>query len=102
MTDIPLACNPDAIPPEKREQHGALAETIFGSALEHKELMDGYAFCLPVHLLPQVAEWMPLEQMCCPFFDFGVELRHTGELWLSLTGQEGVKELVRLEMNVEG
>jgi hypothetical protein len=38
--------------------------------------------------------------LCCPFFDFRLELRADGVLWLSLTGPEGVKDLLRAEMQL--
>lgn len=50
MTDTPIACDLNAIPPEQREQHGALAERIFGAVAERKELSDGYAFRLSMSL----------------------------------------------------
>ena len=97
----PFACRMDAIEADKRPQHIATAKHLFSSASEIKELSNGYAFRLPneSEVLLKVAEFISLERLCCPFFDFTLEVeREGGSIWLHLTGREGVKPFIRAEI----
>ncbi|HKO57368.1 MAG TPA: hypothetical protein VJ276_15950 [Thermoanaerobaculia bacterium] len=67
---------------------------------ERRETADGYAFTLDRNRVSpaEVGEWIALEQRCCPFFDFRVELgREKGALTLALGGWKGVKEFIAAE-----
>ncbi len=97
----PFACVMDAIEPNKRGQHIATAKHLFHSVSEIRELPDGYAFLLPnkSDALPEVAEFISLEKLCCPFFGFILEVEpEGGAVWLHLTGREGVKPFIRAEI----
>jgi hypothetical protein len=37
------------------------------------------------------AGWIVLEHRCCPFLKFTLELTDESEVWLSVTGPDGVK-----------
>ncbi len=96
--EIPIACDLTAIPAEQREHHNATAEQIFASVLETREVPDGYAFHLPEEpgMLLKAAEFINLERLCCPFFNFALEVEpQGGPLWLKLTGGEGVKLFIQ-------
>jgi len=42
------------------------------------------------------------ESKCCPFFDFHIDLENEGKLvCLRLTGEEGIKQFIRAEFNVQ-
>jgi len=97
----PFACRMDAIEADRRPQHIATARHLFSSVSEIKELSNGYAFHLPdeSEMLLKVAEFISLERLCCPFFDFTLEVeREGGDVWLHLTGREGVKPFIRAEI----
>jgi hypothetical protein len=97
----PFACKMDAIETDKRPQHIATARHLFSAVSEIKELTDGYAFRLPneADVLVKVAEFISLERLCCPFFDFTLEVeREGGRVWLQLTGREGVKPFIQAEI----
>lgn len=98
--ETPLACDMTALTPEQRAQHEALAKVLFSYVEETKELDNGYAFRLPFALWSQSAEFVLLEGLCCPFFDFRLDLTHDQTAWLSLTGPEGVKDLIRAEFSL--
>ena len=97
----PFACNMDAIEADRRALHIATAKHLFSSVSEIKELPDGYAFRLPNEskVLLKVAEFVSLERLCCPFFGFTLDIgREGGEVWLQLTGREGVKPFIQAEI----
>jgi len=97
----PFACRMDAIEADKRPQHIATARHLFSAVGEVKELSNGYAFRLPdeAEVLIRAAEFIALERLCCPFFDFTLEVgREGGHVWLQLTGREGVKPFIRAEI----
>jgi|ERR1044071_1666812 hypothetical protein len=97
----PFACVMDAIEPDKRQQHLAIAEHLFHSVNEIQELSDGYAFRLSNEsdVLLKVAEFISLEKLCCPFFGFIIEVEpEGGDVWLQLTGREGVKAFIKAEI----
>jgi hypothetical protein len=96
--ETPIVCDLNAIPLDQRERHALLAGQIFEQVESITELADGFLFYLPVTIWEDVAKWARLEQLCCPFFNFRLELLNSGEFRLALTGPEGVKDLLRSEL----
>ena len=68
---------------------------------ERKELTDGFAFRIDLAAAPldEVARWIDLERLCCPFLRFGLEVDSTAA-WLRLTGLAGVKAFLREELRL--
>jgi len=90
----------NAIEPSAREPHLANARELFASITEIQELSDGYKFRLPPSSFLQVARFVELERLCCPFFGFVIEVEREGsEVLLSLTGREGVKDFIKTEIS---
>jgi hypothetical protein len=74
---------------------------VFAAVTEVRELPNGYAFHLPnaSEMLRKLGDFIALEQLCCPFFGFTLEVeREGGALWLQLTGHEGVKPFIQAEI----
>jgi hypothetical protein len=94
----PLACDLTAIPADVREEHVITAPQLFALGQEVQELPDGYAIRFlnePGRLLT-IAKFIENERLCCPFFNFGLEVvSNRGPLWLRLTGGDGVKEILQ-------
>lgn len=101
MTDATaIACDLRAIDAAQREHHQIKTQELFAASQEVKELPDGYAFRLPAEpaFMLKAAEYISLERLCCPFFNFVLELESEGgPLWLKLTGREGVKKFLQAE-----
>jgi hypothetical protein len=98
-----LACDLTAIPASVREEHVLTAPKLFRLAQEVQELPDGFAirFLNEPGSFMQMATFVENERLCCPFFNFGLEVEpNNGPLWLRLTGQEGVKELLQTTLFV--
>jgi len=92
-----LACDLTAIPESVREEHITSAPQLFQTAQEVRELSNGYVirFVNEPGKFMAVAKYIENERLCCPFFDFGLDIEsNSGSLWLRLTGSEGVKELL--------
>ena len=69
-----------------------------------KELNDGYGFRFKAEsqLIRDAAEFIVYERLCCPFFDFELAVEQdSNRLWLRLRGQEGIKEFIRFEFNLD-
>jgi hypothetical protein len=99
--ESPFACDMTAIAPEQRGAHIATIEKLFRSVQTVRELSDGYSFQLPneSETLLIAAQFISLERLCCPFFDFDLEVqREGGKLWLSLSGRDGVKPFIMAEI----
>jgi MerR family copper efflux transcriptional regulator len=95
---VTIACNPNAIPADMREQWVETGMHVYASVQEVQEMPDGYRFRLPPDsaMLLKVAEYITKERLCCPFIRFEIEIEpNNGPLWLRLTGGEGVKEYMR-------
>jgi len=93
-----LACDLTAIPASAREEHVLTAPQLFRLAQEVQELPDGFAirFLHSPGRFMQMATFVENERLCCPFFNFELDVEpNNGPLWLRLTGQEGVKGLLR-------
>ena len=102
--ESPLICNLGALDRAQRERHQANMSQLFGSVEETEELPDGYAFrwLAESATILKVADFIILERLCCPFFNFALELEpESGPLWLKLTGREGVKQFLLAELGLE-
>jgi hypothetical protein len=98
--ESPIACFPKAMDVKQRERHHQLMKQLRANIEEIRELSDGYELRLSsessVYL--EMAEFITLERLCCPFFNFVLELKpEGGPLWLRITGREGIKDIVQSE-----
>ena len=80
----PFACVRDAIEPSQRKQHSATAKFVVAAVNAVRELPNGYACHLPnaSAMLRKVGEFIALEQLCCPFLGFTLQVeREAGAVW---------------------
>ena len=99
--ESPFACDMTAVRVDQRKPHMATIEKLFRSVVSIRELANGYSFGLPDDLdtLLTAAQFISLERLCCPFFDFSLEVeREGGAVRLSLTGRDGVKPFIIAEI----
>jgi hypothetical protein len=46
-------------------------------------------------VLLTLAEYVSLKRLCCPFFDFAIEVgNHGGPVWLRITGGQEAKRIL--------
>jgi hypothetical protein len=91
----------DALEPAQRGPHLANANALFNDVSEIHELDNGYAFCFgsETKVLERLGQFIALERLCCPFFGFTVDVEpEGGQIWLRLTGRDGVKPFIRAEL----
>lgn len=99
--ESPFACDMTAIELDKRAGHVAVMKELFSLVEHREELKDGYSLRFPnsAHVWMMAAEFVSLERLCCPFFDFRLEVeREGGAIRLTLTGREGVKPFILAEI----
>lgn len=90
-----------AIAPDERPRHVSLSQQLFSAVTAVDELPNGYRFRFgeKPELLPQLAEFIRVERLCCPFFGFTMEVEPDGGgIWLALTGREGIKPFITAEI----
>lgn len=100
--ESPFACVMEAIAADKRAPHLANAKILFDKVTGTRELDNGYAFCLgrDSAVLASLTEFIALEKLCCPFFGFTIKVApEGGDIWLELTGREGVKPFIQAEIS---
>ena len=103
-TSQPFFCDLTAMDAGQRKHHRELTERLRESVKEVREMADGYAFRFAGETdhLALVAEWVALERLCCPFFDFQLEVGNRDKpLWLRITGREGVKPFMQSEFGIK-
>jgi hypothetical protein len=96
----PFACDMTALSPEQRARHSELGALLRSSLRTIHQLPDGYdfEFSWKPATYNALAELMPLEHACCPFFDIGIRIESgSNRLYLRLTGKEGIKAFIRAE-----
>jgi hypothetical protein len=98
-----FACNMNALSASERAHQLQLTEKLISSRTAIVETEKGYEFQYSPSTvtLAELADWAVHESKCCPFFDFHIDLEQRGRLiCLRLTGQEGIKPLIRSEFDV--
>jgi hypothetical protein len=95
----PLACNIKAISAAERPRYNDLIKRLRIAFQDRSELADGYAYKLDTKkmTLPEVAEWITMERLCCPFLRFQLDVKANGDSQLALRGPDGTKPVLREE-----
>jgi hypothetical protein len=97
-------CNIKALNPAERVRHKQLTDKLIAARKETVETKKGYEFQYsPSHVaLAELADWVVAEGKCCPSLIFHIDLEREGTLLcLRLTGEEGIKPLIRSEFQVQ-
>jgi hypothetical protein len=92
-----IACNPKAISAEQKPRYAALTKRLRTAARGMQDLPDGYAIRLDSQAitLPEAAEWISMERLCCPFLKFELSTSGNQSEWtLKLTGPAGSKAIL--------
>src|SRR5712691_6380984 len=95
----PLACNLAAISSTERPRYNDLIKRLRSAVQDRSELSDGYAYRLDTKkiTLPEVAEWITMERLCCPFLTFQLDVQGNRDSRLTLRGPVGAKAILREE-----
>jgi hypothetical protein len=95
-----FACNLKAINAADRPRYNELVKRVRAAMRDRSEVSSGYTFKLDSKAvtLPEAAEWISMERMCCPFLTLQISASGNQPHWLlTLTGPEGVKPLLNAE-----
>lgn len=95
-----FACNLKAISAAERPRYNELVKRVREAMRDRTEIANGYAFKLDSKTitLPEAAEWISMERLCCPFLTLQLSAAGNQTHWvLTLTGPEGVKPLLDAE-----
>jgi hypothetical protein len=95
----PLVCNLSAMDTEQRQRHAQIVGQLFSEAIqETQERPDGLGFRGDAANFLLAAEFITLERLCCPFFNFTLTIdAGSSSFWLQVSGPEGVKTLLQRE-----
>ena len=89
--------------PELQKRKESVLMSLREKVLGKKELEDGYTFKFPGtdKVLDELYEFIKTERACCEFFVFGFSVSgDESEIWLELTGPEGVKDFIASEFEI--
>jgi hypothetical protein len=95
-----FACNLKTMSSAERLRYDVLVKRIRGAMRDRMETSNGYVFKLDSKTvtLPEAAEWMGMERLCCPLLTLQLAASGNQADWLlTLTGPEGVKSLLDAE-----
>ena len=86
-------CNIGTFDTSELQRYGQYRLAIRSATRETRELADGYGLHLGTvsESFLTAAQWIVLEHRCCPFLNFKLELTDNSDVWLSVTGPDGVK-----------
>lgn len=88
---------------ELNERKATVLASLKGKMVEYKELEDGYTFRFDGSdaMLDELHSFIQTERQCCSFFTFGLTVSgDPSTAWLSLTGPEGVKDVIHDELGL--
>lgn len=99
----PFICVLDGLNAEQRQRQSMLMKQMQQSMREMSEIADGYTFRFDGNAdnIMMLAEFISLERLCCPFFNFELEVSSGKDsVWLRMTGREGVKDFLKAELGI--
>lgn len=99
--ELPIVCTRSDLPAAERERQRTLVLDLLKTALETRELENGFLLRFPAESLIPVAELVEIERCCCPFLDIRIETRAKEPgVFLTLEGPAGTKDVLRAELRL--
>ncbi len=91
-----LACITGVFSRDQKIRHQILINEVLSIIRDTKELSNGYQVEFPYDpsLFLKISEWMTLEHLCCPFFNFTLQLE-TDIIRLAITGSDEAKRFLQ-------
>lgn len=102
-TALGFSCNVKAISASERPRYNELIKRIRAAIRNRSEIGNGYAFRMDgkAVTLPEAAEWVSMERLCCPFLTLQLSASGNQADWLlALSGPIGVKQLIAVEFPI--
>ena len=87
--------------PELQQRKATVIEHLKKEILETRELNNGYAYKFPGtdQMIDELTAFIKTERECCDFFTFTISAAgDKSVVWLELTGEEGVKDFIKSEL----
>ena len=84
-----FACNIGTLSADQRKDLSAAIHRLIDAKPATKELANGYEmrFANGGELFTTATTWIQYERLCCPFFDFSIQLtKNGGPMTIRLTG----------------
>ena len=102
VTDV-LACNVNAFNADQRVRYGELKRSLLSKA-RVSDLENGLEITVDAdaQTVLNLAEFITLERLCCPFLVFRLEVAPNQGTSLKLTGLEGTTSFLRHELGLTG
>jgi len=102
VTESPIVCNLNALSQAERDEHVADTKRLRAAIDRIEEVDDGYRWHLgPLTAAADLLRWVERERRCCAFLDFEIRLGREGrDLWLQMTGRDGVKAFLAAEFKL--
>jgi hypothetical protein len=84
----PIVCDLNAMDAEQRQTHHEIGQRLLAKVAEWQTPADALALRFPTDAdtLVDIARFMRLEQICCPFYTFELRVESEGDAWLRFTG----------------
>jgi len=101
-TGYPLTCNLNAIDSAVRPRYNELVKRLRSAMRQREEAPAGYQYELDSAKIsiPETAEWIAMERLCCPFLTLQLSAAGNQRHWLlTLSGPEGVKPFLDAEFS---
>jgi hypothetical protein len=89
--------------PEMQKRKAEVLAVLKLKVIDRQELANGYKYQFEGSdtLLDQVIAFIKSERACCDFFTFDLSVSDKqSNIWLSITGPEGAKEFIKMEMDL--
>jgi hypothetical protein len=97
-----FACNMDALTLTERMRHVANTAHLMKTLRAVREDANGYSFQFAneTQVIRKIAEFVSLERLCCPFFDFTLQVKaEDASVSLQIAGAQGIKDFIRTEFS---
>jgi hypothetical protein len=92
--DMPIAC---ALNQAQFAERKRLVERLAQEATERRRLPNGVGLCFEAisGRVTELAKFVDLERVCCPFLTFRIDAQPGEPVWLELTGPVAAQEIIR-------
>jgi len=85
--------------PELQKRKEQVISSLKAKVLKREELKDGYSYHFKAtdDIFDEITTFIKTERQCCDFFIFNLSISDEN-IWLTITGPEGAKEFIKMEM----